>query len=213
MNIYYINKYARLKGPFDIKDFHNNKIIQVGDVCIRESIDGYSFMLVISTTNKWSACKCIEKVSGELDIEGNVLLFTFDGINKRQGNKVVLEQLAQLFKSYPLHDFFINAIDILTYKCDLWNISIYKSMHLSSNFKITKESHLCIKSDKCTTTIFESYLSTTTRHLFKELYSQGKSLREIYQTIKEKHPNEFRQALILFLNDNPNSTIYDAPCM
>ena len=87
MTIYFINKKSTLNGPFDVTDAHFNKIIRIGDVCIRDTDCGMQFLLVVSNINRWSSCNCIG-LSNVIkhDIEANMLLFSFDGINRRKGD-------------------------------------------------------------------------------------------------------------------------------
>ena len=57
MNIYFVNRYSKLKGPFDIIDSNRQHIIKVGDICLRDTVDGVSFYVVYNSTNMWNACK------------------------------------------------------------------------------------------------------------------------------------------------------------
>ena len=46
MNIYFVNRYSRLKGPFDIIDTIRKHIIKVGDICLRDTTGGVEFLVV-----------------------------------------------------------------------------------------------------------------------------------------------------------------------
>lgn len=210
MNIYFINKHSKLKGPFDIVDSNNKYVLRIGDVCVRETNNDISFLFVVSTVNKWKACKCLEQIISNIEIEGNSLLFCFDGLSKRQGNVTLLNLLSNKFTKPLLRDFFCNAIDILTYKKDMWNISIIANIYsitpvtttvpIVVDNKSQKESNYCL---------FESYLIGGAHDLFITLFSQHLGMRDIFKQIKKEYPQEFRQSLKKFLTDNPNSTIYD----
>lgn len=209
MIIYFVNKNSTMKGPYDIVDGHRNRIIKVGDVCVCEDNNGVSFSLVVSKTNRWNACKCIGYANGELGLEGNTLLFSFDGLSKRSGRINEIESLCTIFNEEPLHSFFTNACEILSYKRDLWDVSTFSKMLSLSPLEMPT----MVREEPCTNnksvTIFVRYLSKDCRSLFSALYAEGETLRKIYQTIRQKYPDDFRQAMKLFLNEYPHSTIYD----
>lgn len=209
MTIYFINKNSKLKGPFDITDAHRNRIMSVGDVCIRECESGLSFLLICSDVNKWNTCKCVGTPPGEIGLEGNALLFAFDGISKRFGRKDELVKLYESFTQEPLHEFFQNAIDILTYKCDYWDVSLFVKIHQLS--AITFESAKTEFKEKTPNHItrFQSYLPAEIQELFLKLISEGHQLRIVYKKIREQYPDEFRNSLKSFLKDNSTSSIYD----
>lgn len=190
-------------------DIHRNRIMKVGDVCIRQDSYGVSFLLVVSETNRWNACKCIGYANGDLGLEGNTFLFSFDGLSRRYGKMNIIKSLCSIFTSEPLHSFFINASDILSYKSDLWDVSTFSRMLSLSPLVIptmTREEPATYNSD---ITKFERYLSKDSRTLFLSLHSQDKTLREVYMMVRQKYPDDFRKAMKQFLNENPQATIYD----
>ena len=209
MIIYFVNKNSTIKGPYDIMDAHRNRIMRVGDICIREDSRGVSFLLVVSGTNRWNTCKCIGYSKGDLNLEGNTLLFSFDGLSRRFGLVDKIKELCTIFINEPLHSFFTNALDILSYKSDLWDVSTFSKMLILSPLepptKVREESTTYLKS----ITKFERYLPKDSRTLFWALYSEGISLREVYQTIRKQYPDDFRQAIKQFLKENPQATIYE----
>lgn len=190
-------------------DAHRNRIMKVGDVCIREDSHGVSFLLVVSETNRWNACKCIGYANGDLGLEGNTLLFSFDGLSRRSGMINEIGALCSIFTGEPQHSFFANASDILSYKSDLWDVSTFSRMLSLSPL----ETPTMVREEPATyntsITKFERYLSKDSRMLFLSLHSQGKTLREVYQIVRQKYPDDFRQAMKLFLKDNPQATIYN----
>ena len=209
MIIYFVNNNSTIKGPFDIMDAHRNRIMKVGDVCIREDSHGVSFLLVVSETNRWNACKYIGYAKGNLVLEGNTLLFSFDGLSRRYGKMHEIEALCTIFNDEPLHSFFTNASEILAYNRDLWDILTFSKMLSLSPL----ETPTMVREKPATynkgITKFECYLSKDSRKMFLLLYSEGKTLREVYQIVRQKYPDDFRQAMKLFLRDNPQATIYD----
>lgn len=190
-------------------DAHRNKIIKIGDVCIREDSHVVSCLLVVSETNRWSACKCIGYAEGTLNLEGNTLLFSFDGLNGRYGKMNEIEALSTIFNEEPLHSFFSNASEILSYNRDLWDISTFGKILSLSPIELPT----MVKEEPVTNikgiTKFEGYLSEDSRTLFLSLHSEGQTLREAYQVVRQKYPDDFRQAMKCFLKENPQATIYD----
>ena len=209
MNIYFVNKLSRLAGPFDITDAYRNKIIRVGDVCIREEMNGTSFLLVTSEINKWSACKTMDFVEDFLGLNGNTLLFSFDGIRKRFGNIDAISKLSCIFKKTPVLDFFADALNILKYNIDLWDINVFIKIHELSPFQSLIEEGKTDYNISDSVTIFERYLSEEARELFDSMYAQGNNLGYIYREIRKQMPEKFREAMRLFLNENPQLSIYD----
>lgn len=190
-------------------DAHRNRIMKVGDVCIREDSHGVYFLLIVSETNRWNACKCIGYAKGYLGLEGNTLLFSFDGLSRRHGKLSVIESLGTLFSDEPLHSFFSNAFEILAYNRDLWDVMTFSKMLSLSPLETPTMVREEPETYKKSITKFERYLSKDSRTLFLSLYFEEKPLREVYQMIRQKYPDDFRQAMKLFLRDNPQATIYD----
>ena len=211
MNIYFINKYASLKGPFDITDSHRNKIIKIGDVCLRDTQTGIAFMLVVSSVNSWNACLCAGIAQGDINLNANTLLFHFDGISKRSGDIQKLKVLNSIFCEPPLCDFFKNAIDILSYKCDFWNASVFYKIHTNTPIPVLDitNSKNRVGNVDVNRPLFWEYFNEDIQNTFFVERVEKKSLKSIYKAIREKHPNDFRQALKQFLEDNPNASIYD----
>ena len=129
MNIYYINRYSKYKGPFDIMDSNRERIIKVGDICLCDYLEGVAFLVVCESENSWKACKNIDIGNNSvLSSYGNMLLFSFDGFHKRKGNAYLIKQLLICYSEKVIIDFFKNAIDILEYKTDLWDVSIISQL-------------------------------------------------------------------------------------
>ena len=75
MNIDFVNRHSKLKGPFDIIDSNRQHIIKVGDICLRDTVDGVSFYVVYNSTNMWNACKMVGIGRNDtLSETGNTLL-------------------------------------------------------------------------------------------------------------------------------------------
>ena len=210
MTIYFINKKSKLKGPFDVTDAHFNKIIKIGDVCIRDTDCGLQFLLVVSNINRWSSCNCIgySNVINH-DIEANMLLFSFDGINRRKGDVSSLEFLSEAFAEGPLRSFILNALDILKYRQDFWDIQLFLDIHSSSPITIADEIRMksITETDK-RAPMFVNYFNSEMKNMFYELQAENLTMREIYTKSKELKPTDFRTAMRNFLMENPNSNIY-----
>lgn len=211
MNIYFVNKKSNIKGPFDITSASRHKIINVGDVIIRDTDSGITFLLVISDTNRWSACKCISKVCGDIDLEANTQLFSFDGLNARFGDIKSISRMIEIFKDSPLKEFFENALSILEYKCDFWNVEVFYKINMESPIQPEQSNNKpIIESDKRKQLyLFETFLSQDALLLFQSLQKETLTLKDVYKEVRKRYPNEFRQALKVFLQNHPNSTIYD----
>jgi len=213
MIIYFVNKDSKIKGPFDILDANRNRIIRVGDFCIQETSSHILLLLVVSEINKWNACKQISSVSGaQISLDSNTLLFSFDGISKRLGKKNELKEFQNVFKEEPMNSFFINAIDILEYKEDWWDIGLFQKMITLNPIEITlvkndidDSSESQYNGHPC----FIQYFPHTLKERYVFLKSQNSSLKEIYNQIKTEYPKEFRSALVTFVKNNPQKTIYD----
>lgn len=211
MNIYFVNKASRIPGPFDITDSCNKRILRIGDVCIRDTDSVLNFLLVVENLNKWNSCKCVSKVKYKnIELGGNSLLFSFDGLKRRVGKVTKLQIISELFIEEPVHSFLLNAIDILLYKCDLWNLEVFLNIHtvypLSPSLVNTKNKTRELVN---TPTIFYTYFSSEMKSTFDHLYKQGLSLRDVYKDVRRKYPNGFRLALLDFTHDYPTISIYE----
>lgn len=212
MNIYFVNKKSSIKGPYDITDSHRQKIIRIGDVVIRESKGTTSFLIVVTEINKWKCCKCIGTSNKLLDIDINILLFTFDGISKRHGNISILQDILMIFDSQIICNFINNAISILSYKCDLWDIDVFNKIHSIKPILIDCEQKINLKiihNSLKTPYIFEDYLHDEAKVLFITLVNKNTRMRDVYERIRELYPLVFRNAIKAFIRDYPKSTIYD----
>ena len=210
MTIYFINKKSKLNGPFDVTDAHFNKIIRIGDVCIRDTDCGLQFLLVVSNINRWSSCNCIGYSNViKHDIEGNMLLFSFNGINRRMGDVSSLELLSEAFADDPLHSFIKNALDILAYRRDYWVIQLFLDIHSLSSITIADEIRMksITETDK-RVPMFINYFNSEMKNMFYELQAENLTMREIYTKIKELKQKDFRTAMRNFLMENPDSNIY-----
>ena len=215
MNIYFVNRYSKLKGPFDIIDSNRQHIIKVGDICLRDTIEGVVFYVVYSSTNMWNACKLVGVgINDTLSEIGNTLLFSFDGLSRRKGDIKLIEQLTLCFREKVIDDFFRNAVDILEYKKDFWDGTLFPQFFASSQEYVHRDEKK--KPDVSTETnyyptVFSQYLSKELLELLTTSLNKGNELKEAYLILREKHPEMFRNALMKFLTENPSSSIYDEP--
>lgn len=212
MNIYFVNKKSNIKGPFDITDAHLQKIIKIGDIIIRNSDNAILFLLVVCNTNKWNTCHCVGEADGNIEIDSNTLLFSFDGISRRFGNTQIINLLLDKFNVPPISDFFENILSILEYKCDFMDATIFYKIHSIEPIELSETS--CNLPNKTqvvnsTTYLFETYLEPKILSQFQSSLKQNTPLKEIYFEIKKLYPNEFRKAIKAFHFDFPNSSIYD----
>lgn len=213
MTVYFVNRYSKLKGPFDITDSNREHIIKVGDICLRDTTGGVEFLYVISQSNSWNACKCIGLGDNDsLASKGNSLLLFFDGIHGRKGNLTFLYQLTSCFREKVINDFWENAIDILEYKRDSWDGSLFPRFfadnHEVINVKKEFKPSVLPKSESYPS-VFSRYLDDSLLDSLKNYIEEGLSLKDAYMLIRKDDPEGFRKALMKFLIENPNGTIFD----
>ncbi len=215
MNIYYVNRNSNLKGPFDIIDSNRQHIIKVGDICLRDTSDGIAFYVVYNSSNSWNSCKVVGSGDNDtLSDIGNTLLFSFDGLSRRKGNIALIKQVRMCFREKVIDDFFCNALDILEYKRDFWEGSLFPQFFASTQELVDRDEQK--KSELSNDTnhypsIFAKYLSEELLELLINSLNDGNELKEAYQILRTKHPELFRKALMKFLTENPSGTIFDKP--
>lgn len=215
MNIYFVNRYSKLKGPFDIIDSNRQHLIKVGDICLRDTIEGVAFYVVFNSNNMWNACKLVGVGRNEtLPDIGNTLLFSFDGLSRRRGDITLIKLLTLCFREKVIDNFFRNAVDILEYKKDFWDGSLFPQFFSASQELVDRDKQK--NSDVSTEanhypSVFAQYLSKELLELLIASLNEGNELKEAYQILREKHPEMFRKALMQFLTENPNGTIFDKP--
>ena len=215
MNIYFVNRYSKAKGPFDIIDSNRQHIIKVGDICLRDTFEGVSFYVIYNSNNNWNACNLVGVGANEaLSDIGNTLLFSFDGLSRRKGDITLIKQITMCFREKVIDDFFRNAVDILEYKKDFWEGSLFPQFFSSSQELVNRDEQK--KPDVNTEkiyypSIFSQYLSNELLELLKKNLNEGNELKEAYLILREKYPELFRKAFMQFLAENPGSTIYDKP--
>lgn len=213
MNIYLVNRYSKLKGPYDIIDSNREHIIKVGDICLRDYVEGLAFLVVQSTDNSWNACKRIGVGKNQIVTDlGNTLLFSFDGIHQRKGNIDLLKQLLSSYKEKVIYDFFINAIEILEYKRDFWDVSLFQRFFAISQELISpiadKDQSAGLENHDYPT-VFAKYLNADLLELLIASINEGKSIKEAYELLRDKDAASFRAAMMRFLVENPYGSIFE----
>lgn len=213
MTIYFVNRYSRLKGPFDIIDANRQHIIKVGDICLHDTTEGVEFLVVCTPKNSWSACKCVGVgKSDQFKNDGNTLVFSFDGIHKRKGDALFMSLLVQCFRERVIVEFFLNAVEILQYRTDCWDSSLFPQFFAESQEYVTPKrkttNNTPSESGKYPTD-FSKYLDNKLLESLLGSLKKGDSLRKAYVVLRALHPQLFRKALMRFLAENPNGTIFD----
>lgn len=117
--------------------------------------------------------------------------------------------MSEAFADDPLHGFIQNALDILTYRQDFWDIQLFLDIHSLSPITISDETRMksITETDK-QLPMFINYFDSEMKQLFYELQSENLTMREIYTKIKKLKPKDFRKAMRNFLMENPDSNIY-----
>lgn len=208
MNIYYVNKNAKFNGPFDAQDSHHKRFMNIGDVCLLERENDLIFLYIVSEINSWKSCKFLGNTTEKIHLEGNTMLFAFDGRTCRKGNLILLRQLISVIKDALLLRLIQNAIDILSYKEDLWDLSLIVDMYQ----QVIVEPESALGSSQVTPTQikrFVDYFDDEVRRIYVELSQSDMTARNVFLSIRNKFPQQFRKAMKAFLADNPNSSIYD----
>ena len=211
MNIYFVSHKSRIKGPSEITDSSRRRIISVGDFCVREHEHGIELLWVVQdNTSSWKACSRVAFTSSSIAYESNTLLFAYDGASLRHGNLALLQKLISVFDGNA-HDFFQNAIGILTYQEDCWNAQVFLSFHDSAHLleeSVNNEVHSQVE-QPILRLLFLNYLAEPLRIEFQDLINQGLEIKQAYVALRANHSVDFYKALEIFLKDNPTSTIYD----
>jgi len=107
---------------------------------------------------------------------------------------------------------FNNAIDILQYQKDYWDVQIFQQLLAPSQIiNINKRKDVPETSPKNSDypTVFSKYLNEASLDLLIKNLNEGKSLKESYIIVKVKFPNDFRNALFKFIHEEPNYSIFD----
>lgn len=214
MNIYFINRNSSWKGPFDVKDAKNNKILTLGDICIHDTKDGLVLLYVDCNVNTWNSCKIIGRgINDEFTQTGNTLLFSHNGISRRRGNIGLLKTLKSSFHHKYIDSFFTNAIEILEYKRDFWDFGIFQQLYKlisGSNCHVTCCQGIDKKQENYQRypSLFASYFDETiVKEIFQSL-DKGKTLRDAYNEIRNANPILFRNKFQSFFHDHPKKNIY-----
>ncbi len=213
MNIYFVNRYSRYKGPFDIIGPHREHIINVGDICLHDSIEGIEFLVVCSSDNFWKSCKRVGIGNNEdFSDLGNTLLFSFDGLHKRKGNASLIRKLSDCFKEKVIYDFFCNAVGILEYNVDFWDVTLFRQFFATTQDFINRPNktlHSVVSDSESYPSHFAKYLDKELLGILISCINEGKDLKQAYVFLREHKPILFRDALIKFNKENPPKTIYD----
>lgn len=214
MNIYFINRNSSWKGPFDVKDAKNNKILTLGDICIHDTKDGLVLLYVDCNVNTWNSCKIIGRgINDEFTQTGNTLLFSHNGISRRRGNIGLLKTLKSSFHHKYIDSFFTNAIEILEYKRDFWDFGIFQQLYKlisGSNCHVTCCQGIDKKQENYQRypSLFASYFDETIVKEFFQSLDKGKTLRDAYNEIRNANPILFRNKFQSFFHDHPKKNIY-----
>lgn len=212
MKVYYINENCTFKGPCDILCPDLSPMLRIGDICIRESAKGISILLIVSSTNKWSRCLCLYSCPQKTNRLGNSLVFSYDGLNKRYCNVVIIKQLLDILQNTKIRCLFQNLFDIANYKSDLIDftpIANYLTINMDHNESNKDCSETAIKKEMRTNFLFEEYLSDDAATTFATLFNQGYTPKDAYKRTRELYPASFRCSLKKFLHEHPKSNIYD----
>lgn len=217
MIIYFINNGNRSKRPCDVKLPEQESFLRNGDICIKEKEDRLEFIIITSPQSQWGGNNIIHTIElSESTNLPNQIIFGYDGINKREGNKKSLQILLEVSSSnIIISNFFDFALKILKYQEDLWETAILVPFlqgsreHITDNKNLTNNQNIVSKSSGMTVKNFLDYMSSPLQEKFKMLYSENHDLGKTYRKLRKLMPKEFQQSLVTFIRENPNGNIYE----
>ena len=149
-----------------------------------------------------SECKLIEKVKTIKFMKGSIkfeIVFEYSNLVPRKGNQKVLQFLMDIFKRETTVAFLQNALDILRYNDDKWDVSILQSLLFAEQF--TEE--------KSKRTSFVDFLNNQAKDFFYKQIDNGSPISEAFRHTKATYPLFFTQALKQFKVAYPEKSIYD----
>ena len=172
-------------------------VIDGDAVIVRENYI-FNFYYVVE-----SECKLIETTKTIKFIKENVksqIIFEYSDLMPRKGIQEYLSFFIGIFKKKTTIDFLQNALDILLYKDDKWDVSVLQSMALAEILVVD------IPDQKL---FFIDFLDKHTKEYFHEQKRKGRTASEAYRLIKTKYPRAFLQSLKQFKVAFPEKSIYD----
>lgn len=175
-----------------------------GDSIIR-LLGGYmSFYFLLLGSDGIMHEKMLDSVGCKsCSIPSPYVLFDFDQVNKRTGDKKVLQILVGKFSNEVVKCLLGNLLDILLYRSDAIDISILESIY-RADVQVQVESILSIEDY-----VFPQYLSLPAKEMMTNYFlSGGRDLRTIYQRVRTNYPADFQSALRLFKRDYPDANLY-----
>ncbi len=173
-------------------------LVEEGDVIIVKDEFFFHFYYVVQ-----SECKLIEKVKTIKFMQGCIkygIVFENSNLVPRKGDKEILQFLMNIFKRESTVAFLQNALEILRYNEDKWDVSILQSLLFAEQF--TEE-----KSRK---TSFVDFLNNQAKDFFYKQIDNGSPISDAYRSTKATYPIIFTQALKEFKIAYPEKSIYDS---
>jgi hypothetical protein len=174
--------------PTDVND---------GDVAIVKEDYFFHFYYVVL-----SKCRLIETVKTIRFMQGNVkygVVFDYSDFNPRNGIHEQLRFFINIFKKRTTVDFLQNALDILLYKEDKWDVSLLQSMAFAEE---------CID-EKVIMYSFVDFLDEQAKNFFNKQIERGCTVSDAYRLTKTTYPIVFAQSVKRFKAVYPEKSIYD----
>lgn len=196
MKLIYVNSNAPIGDlPFEFV---------AGDSLIRLSDGRMSFNFLLLEHDGVLHEKMLESVGCKLGgIHTPCVLFDFDQVNKRSGDKRTLQLFIEKFQNNIVKSLLKNLLDILQYQEDAIDTTIIGSIYRNVNY-VDSVNILSIEDY-----IFPQYLSLPAKEMMTRYFQSGeRDLRSIYQRIRTSYFADFQAALRLFKRDYPDANIY-----
>lgn len=168
-----------------------------GDVIIIKAYYFFYFYYVVR-----SECKLIEKVKTIKIMQRNIkhgIVFEYSSMVPRKGIIEDLQFFIGIFKKNTTVGLLQNALNILLYKEDKWNVSILQSLLLTEEFKEEKASRRS----------FVDFLDNQARDFYCKQIKNGSSVSDAYRLTKTAYPKNFNLSLKLFKAAFPEKSIYE----
>ena len=160
--------------------------------------------------NWYEHCRVIEKGDFCFKDESKIILLaSSDGINARNGNKDYLNHIKLVFSSPEITALLQNALDILRYKVDTWDIQVLMNLYhsdKSSSEAFPKESAPPV----IPKLLFFHFLTDDLYKLFINHFNTSHSIEHSFREVKQRYPREFSKAIQAFKLKYPNNNIFDS---
>ena len=209
MYIYFVSGKYAANAPYGILDARHKPLLGVGDICILSVENGMEVRVINENTTDWDSCGFLDMIyTKEVIGQNNTVLFFFDGISRRRGDKTSLNFLAGACRSKSLKKLFLFAVGILDYKEDGLDSGLYCQLLAEAGRGNSMNLPDAIESSNGAKPFVE-YLGEIERALFFENTHKGNDAIDSFQRVRCTYPKTFRKSLLRYFQDCPGGNIFD----